>query len=318
MQLWGELLDDFYSRSWRFLQVDNNTDLGDADGAELAPPAMLQLLRVDILVPVLCYSVFWYTLNGIVDANFWTNMPEGIKRKRLVNVTTSLIHSSVSGFYFLIFLLRFPSLMFAAPMNYYGYLDTHILMVTIGYFIYDAIDLLINDKLSIQTGVLLFHHIAAVLFISIALASHKFVLFAYWALLMEVSSVFLHLRSIFHFSKMSTNPRYSEVTKLVLIGNLVCFIAFRFSVQAWMVIWAIVNRHNMHTFYLVMAIVAMSAFFLINMSLFLRILYSDGFMGSTKVSRKQLDALLEDNEYTALDQEGADDIEELKKDPEIA
>ncbi|CAJ0929209.1 unnamed protein product, partial [Mesorhabditis belari] len=323
MQLWGPSFEAFYTRPWHIFQVDNNTDIGDQEWASaMVTPDFANLIRVDILVPILCYSLFWYTVNVLVTANCWSSFQEGQKRKRLINVTTSLIHSSVSGFYFLIFFIRFPGLMFAAPMNYYGYLDTQILMVTFGYFIYDAYDLVVNDKFSIQTGVLLFHHVGAAIVISIVFASHKFVLFAYWALLMEVSSVFLHLRSIFHFSKMSSNSRYSEVTRLILWGNLISFIVFRFLNQIWMVTWGIVNRNNMHLFYLVMCMVAQAAFFLINLSLFLRILYSDGFMGSTKVSRRQLDALLEDNEYTALDQNGDreddDIVEELKKEPEIA
>ncbi|CAD6198129.1 unnamed protein product [Caenorhabditis auriculariae] len=288
-------LDAVRRAPFHFFQVDNFTDLGINDGSELRAPS---------------YWVLWYAVNTLVTIHCWTSWQEGIKRKRLINVTTSLIHSTISGLFIFAYFFMYTKLVFASPLHYYSYLDSQIVMLSIGYFFYDAFDLLLNDKLSIATGVLLFHHAASILVLSTAVLSHKFLLYAYWALLMEVSSVLLHSRSLLHLSKLSTTSMIG-LSRVVAYFNIVFFVIFRFLVQVFLVGWAWVNLDHMHSAFAAIALVGGLCFFVINVGLFMRILHSDGFFLPSVMSEGQLDALLEDNDYSKVGTSEKEDLLEV-------
>ena len=78
----------------------------------------------------------------------------------------------------------------------------------IGYFVHDAVDML-QYECSRYTMELLLHHFASSLAFVIAVSSRKFVPFAYFALLMEVNSVFLHIRTMMQITKTSTTNIYA-------------------------------------------------------------------------------------------------------------
>uniref|UniRef100_A0A1I7XCM4 TLC domain-containing protein n=1 Tax=Heterorhabditis bacteriophora TaxID=37862 RepID=A0A1I7XCM4_HETBA len=284
------------SSNFFLFEIDNHTNLGINNGAERHVTDYTVMLSIDTFIPLICYTVLWYSVNLAVTTHCWTTWQEGIRRKRLVNVTTSLIHSSVSGVFLFVYFIRNTQIMFSSPMHYYSYSDSQIVMLSIGYFIYDACDLLVNDRISIATCVLLFHHIASVYVLSTAIASKKFLLYAYWALLMEVSSIFLHSRSLLHISKLSATSMIA-VSKAIGYMNIIAFIIFRFGVQFFLIGWAYVNMDNMHIYYVWIAMGGGGIFLVINIGLFLRILHSDGLLCSSVVSHERLDALLEDNEY---------------------
>ncbi|CAI4227449.1 unnamed protein product [Auanema sp. JU1783] len=283
--------------TFAIFSVDNHTELGINDGVENHIPDFTRMLYWDNLIPLLCYFLLWYSINTLVTMHCWTTYQEGIKRRRLINVTTSLIHSSVSGIFLFVYFCRNTRLMFDSPLYYYNYYESQIVLLSIGYFIYDAYDLLVYDKLSIATGVLLFHHAASVFVLTSAIVSRKFLIYAYWALLMEVSSIFLHSRSLLHISKLSTTTMIT-FSNIISYMNIACFVVFRFLVQVFLCGWAWYNRHHIHSFYVWIAFGGGTAFLLINIGLFLRILNSDGLLCSSVVQKERLDALLDDNEYT--------------------
>jgi hypothetical protein len=68
------------------------------------------MISLDILVPLVTYVLLWYSTNMVVTAHCWTTWQEGIRRKRLINLTASLIHSSV----------RFDPSSFRAPLLIFG------------------------------------------------------------------------------------------------------------------------------------------------------------------------------------------------------
>ncbi|CAI5448955.1 unnamed protein product [Caenorhabditis angaria] len=292
-----QTLEELENSPFKFFAVDNWTSLGVNNGAELRAPNFWGFINSIFFPTVMFYAILWYAVNTLVTMHCFTSFQEGIKRKRLINLTTSLIHSSISGIYLFTFFCLNTRLMFGSPLHYWTNLDSQIIILSIGYFIYDGFDLLVNDKISISTGVLLFHHVASIFVLSSSILSKKFLLYAYWALLMEVSSIFLHTRSILHISKLSTTSMIG-FSKVVAWFNLVAFIVFRFFVQVFLVGWAWVNLDNMHTMFAFIAFGGGCCFFIINVGLFLRILHSDGFLLSSVVSQDRLDALLEDNEYS--------------------
>uniref|UniRef100_A0A8R1HRT6 TLC domain-containing protein n=1 Tax=Caenorhabditis japonica TaxID=281687 RepID=A0A8R1HRT6_CAEJA len=296
---WQNGLNRIQTAPFHFFAVDNNTDVGvpNTAGTELEAPSYWGFVNSIFLPTIVFYTMLWFAVYACVQYNCWLSWQEGIKRKRLLNLSTSLIHSTVSGLYLFFFFCYNTKLMFAAPLHYYTNFDSQIIALSIGYFFYDGMDLVMNDKLSISTGVLLFHHVASIYVLSTAVLSKKFLLYAYWAMLMEVSSIFLHTRSILHISKLSTTSMIG-FSKVISYLNLFSFIVFRFFVQFFLFGWAYVNYDHMHLVYKCIAFGGGFCFAVINISLFLRILHSDGFLLSSVVSQDRLDALLEDNEYS--------------------
>ncbi|KIH56456.1 hypothetical protein ANCDUO_13363 [Ancylostoma duodenale] len=51
----------------------------------------------------------------------------------------------ISGSFLFVYFLRNTRLMFASPMHYYSYLELQVVLVSIGYFVYDSVDMAIND-----------------------------------------------------------------------------------------------------------------------------------------------------------------------------
>ncbi len=75
--------------------------------------------------------------------------------------------------------------------------QAHMLVgFSIGYFMYDFLDMaLYNPKRS--TYELLFHHACVVTCFGIAASSNKFLPYACLSLMIEINSIFLHLRQLF-------------------------------------------------------------------------------------------------------------------------
>ncbi|KAK6053000.1 hypothetical protein COOONC_09495 [Cooperia oncophora] len=205
------------------------------------------LFTLDNLIPIVCYTIMWYSLNMIVNVYCWTSWKEGLRRRRLVNLTTSLAHSTVefaiSGAFLFVYFCRNTRVMFASPFHYYSYTELQIILISMGYFIYDSLDMVFNETLNVSCIVLMLHHICSIFFLSMVLASHKFLLYAYWALMMEVSSIFLHCRGLLNQSKLSTTSMIS-LYKVVSYINIVTFVPFRFLIQLFLTLWTCVNIHN--------------------------------------------------------------------------
>ncbi|VDK54298.1 unnamed protein product, partial [Cylicostephanus goldi] len=90
--------------------------------------------------------------------------------------------------------------------------------------------------------------------------------------------------------------------KVISYLNVAAFLPFRFFIQLWLVLWAFENYYNMHLYYFCMWMLGSSCFVLINGSLFLRILHSDGFLFK-KLSKEQLGGLAEDSEFKEVERD---------------
>uniref|UniRef100_A0AAF5DA08 TLC domain-containing protein n=1 Tax=Strongyloides stercoralis TaxID=6248 RepID=A0AAF5DA08_STRER len=121
------------------------------------------------------------------------------------------------------------------------------------------------------------HHIATFFFLGAAIWSGKFLIYALWALLMEVNSVFLHLRTIFNIS--GALKIYPILYKWLLHINIFTALIFRLGVQGFQIHWAFKNLNNMHFIYCIIALCGGSLFIIINCMLILRIASTDGYLG---------------------------------------
>jgi len=244
-------------------------------GAEWLPPPLLDIFRPDFFIPFSCYFISFQLFGALIKRHAWQSY-DGFKQYRLCNLTVCMCHAAISGGASLLFMLNRSNIMFNHTLHWYEYWAAQIPTFSMAYFAYDTTDLLRHES-SRWTRELLMHHAATITAFGSAVLSRKFVPFALWALLMEVNSVFLHLRTLMQISEHSI--RLPKAFSVIRIINILTFIVFRFLVQLWQISWAWQQRNRMHIFYVFIANAGGVFFFVINSVLFYRVLAADGFLG---------------------------------------
>ncbi|NXE29170.1 TLCD2 protein, partial [Ardeotis kori] len=142
----------------------------------------------------------------------------------------------------------------------------------LGYFLEDFVDMLCNQKLH-QSWELLFHHSVVIVCFGIAVLLHQYVGFALVALLVEINSIFLHLRQIL----LMANLVHTTYYRLNSIINLGTYVVFRIATLAWMTRWLFLNRENVPPATYAVGTVGMAIMTPMNIILFYRLLRSDFF-----------------------------------------
>uniref|UniRef100_A0A1I7Z5C4 ABC transporter domain-containing protein n=1 Tax=Steinernema glaseri TaxID=37863 RepID=A0A1I7Z5C4_9BILA len=190
---------------------------GPNSGAELRLPPWSRLLELNVCIPIIAYFIAFHLLAFVVRRNTWMTF-DGFKQYRLRNLTVCLFHSTVTGCWALSFLLLYPDIMFHHTIHWYEPFAAHLPMISIGYFCYDATDML-RHEISRWTLELLLHHVACVFVFLMAVLPQKFLPYATWALLMEINSIFLHIRSIMQLSGEA--ERNADKYKLSQAANII-------------------------------------------------------------------------------------------------
>ena len=133
-------------------------------------------------------------------------------------------------------------------------ISSHTLVCfSIGYFLYDALDMILNHRKR-STYELLLHHGLVVLCYSVAVISKQFVAFVALSLIVEVNSVFLHARQLFI---ITSEPRNSPRYKTNALLNVVTFLIFRIILLAWMTRWLTFQRSTISFGFLAVGIVGL-------------------------------------------------------------
>ncbi|KAL7976047.1 hypothetical protein Chor_009725 [Crotalus horridus] len=99
----------------------------------------------------------------------------------------------------------------------------------------------------------------------------RFVGFAMVALLVEINSVFLHLRKILQMAGLANTASF-RLTSLVNLGT---YLVFRILILAWMSHWLALNWENVPAVPCAMGMMGMAIMLPINVVLFYRLLRSD-------------------------------------------
>ncbi|NXM61652.1 TLCD2 protein, partial [Illadopsis cleaveri] len=147
-----------------------------------------------------------------------------------------------------------------------------LVAVSVGYFLEDFVDMLCNQKLH-QSWELLFHHSVVIICFGIAVLLHQYVGFALVALLVEINSIFLHLRQIL----LMANLVHTTCYRLNSLINLGTYVVFRIATLAWMTRWLFLNRQNVPPATYAVGTVGMAIMTPMNIILFYRLLRSDFF-----------------------------------------
>ncbi|NXW73427.1 TLCD2 protein, partial [Hirundo rustica] len=189
------------------------------------------------------------------------------------NIWTSLTHSAL------------PHTHNLSPRRFYLHPDmskdlvgTHppgahsLVAVSVGYFLEDSVDLLCNQKLH-QSWEVLFHHTVVIICFGIAVLLHQYVGFALVSLLVEINTIFLHVRQILLMANLVHTTCY-RLNSLVNIGT---YVVFRIATLAWMTRWLFLNRQNVPPAAYAVGTVGMAIMMPMNIILFYRLLRSDFF-----------------------------------------
>lgn len=196
------------------------------------------------------------------QSNFW----------RFKNTFVSWSHSIISTLFVIVNIITTPQV-FDDMINVSTKLSYITICVSTGYFIYDALDIVIsNKKLSPQSWEVLAHHFVIIGIFWVPLVTNKFVGYTLAALSIEFNTVFLHLRFMLVFNGVDKS---SIKFRIVSILNLVTFVMFRILTLCWMTRWIVLNRHLVHVGWFSLGSFGLAAMMVINILLLQRLLQSD-------------------------------------------
>ncbi|XP_067864315.1 TLC domain-containing protein 2 [Heptranchias perlo] len=196
------------------------------------------------------------------------------------NTSTSVVHSVVTGIWAVLCFYLHPRMAEDLIVTYSP--SSHgLVSVSIGYFIHDFTDILWNQKLQ-HSWELLFHHAVVITCFGISVSLCSYIGFAVVAMLVEINSIFLHLRQIL----LMANMRKTTYFRINSIINLGTYIVFRISTLAWMTRWLVLNRNNVPLVSYSIGSVGMAIMTLMNIVLFYRLLRSD-FLKSSREGKKE-------------------------------
>jgi len=194
------------------------------------------------------------------------------------NVATSLVHSIITG-------IGSPLAFYHAPemsddlIRTFSPFCLHLVCFSIGYFIYDALDMIIFHRKK-STWELLVHHFFVILCFSIGVFSSQYVAYAGLSLMAEVNSVFLHSRQLFIICGESKSSARYKVNALL---NVATFLFFRLLLLGWMTRWLTLNRDQIPLAAFTVGSMGLAVLVVMNIVLFCRILYAD-FFGILKLN----------------------------------
>ncbi|KAI6176339.1 TLC domain-containing protein [Aphelenchoides bicaudatus] len=233
-------------------------------------PPFHKLFSLNLLLSFATSYFFFYLASRFAKKYLWTEF------KDFKQVAT-IAFDSICGCWVFLFAITHPIIMFTDPVFYFKPWMKIITICIIGYLIHDAVDML-RYEISRWTIELLLHHFASGFVMSVAACGERFTVYAYWSLLMEVNSIFLHARTLFQLSGASET--YPNAYKTIKMLNIITFVIFRFFVQIWQTYFVIVWRTHFNYFYYCCGFYGGLLFLAINTLLFARILAADGYLGS--------------------------------------
>ncbi|KAF4086077.1 hypothetical protein AMELA_G00102170 [Ameiurus melas] len=99
----------------------------------------------------------------------------------------------------------------------------------------------------------------------------RYVGFAVVALLVEINSIFLHLRQMMRMASIAKSTMY-RINSMINLGT---YVVFRINTLAWMTRWLVLNRDHIPLFSYTVGSVGMAIMTLMNIVLFYRLLRTD-------------------------------------------
>ncbi|CAM4812841.1 unnamed protein product [Rotaria magnacalcarata] len=188
------------------------------------------------------------------------------------NTLISFFHAFITG------ILGFYSCWIYSPDIHRDYVN-HITWFTyltcsfsFGYFCYDTIDIISNQRGS-ELWELMVHHALTITFFGTSIIRRMNIGYLMLALIVEINSVFLHLRKLLHQYNI---PRENLIVRLTMMINIITFLIFRFGLLIYgsMAIFRDGERAGSY-FHIFLSYILVPTVWIINIVLFYRLLYTD-------------------------------------------
>nr|KAI8738054.1 TLC domain-containing protein 2-like [Biomphalaria glabrata] len=186
------------------------------------------------------------------------------------NISVSFIHSLISSIWSVLCFFERPD-MAEDLITTYTTLSHTLIAFSVGYFLYDLLDLYMSRR-SRQSLELIGHHFVIITCFMVAVGTRHYVGYAVVALLVEINSIFLHLRQLLQICGVSKLNSWSRVNSFVNLGT---FIVFRILLLAWMTRWLVINKDSVPLLFYTLGSVGLAVMVAMNIILFYRLLRSD-------------------------------------------
>ncbi|XP_060565612.1 TLC domain-containing protein 2-like [Ruditapes philippinarum] len=211
------------------------------------------------------------TPNKIVEKQRW----------RWKNISVSLIHAIISGIWSVLCFAEEPKMM--EDLIQTSTVTGHTLIsASVGYFLYDSIDMLIYQRTR-QSLELLLHHVVIISCFGLAILTKLYVGYAVLALVVELNSIFLHTRQLLQCLGFSRTNSFYRLNSLINLGT---FLGFRILTLAWMTRWIVINKDLVPLVFYSMGSLGLAIMTVMNIILFYRLLNSD-FLRKKESTRKE-------------------------------
>nr|CAD7591268.1 unnamed protein product [Timema genevievae] len=142
---------------------------------------------------------------------------------------------------------------------------------TKGYFVYDLMDMMINHRKR-SSYELMIHHVVVIICFGLSVMTRYYLGYGLMALLVEVNSIFLHIRQLMLIQSLRKSHILYRLNSLLTIGT---FIVFRITTLGWMTRWLVLHRDELSVTAFTIGSASMPVIMVMNIVLFLRILNSD-------------------------------------------
>ncbi|XP_076836513.1 TLC domain-containing protein 1 [Brachyhypopomus gauderio] len=186
------------------------------------------------------------------------------------NLSVSMAHSLLTGTWAILCVFQYPVILndiysFYTPLSYL------LVVISTGYFIQDAGDIIFSGYTR-ESWEFLLHHVLVISAFLYTVLTKRYTAGAVIALFVEVNSVFLHLRLILKLAGVAKDSLIYSINKLL---NFTTYVIFRLGAQFY-ITWYIVYNYALldHGFYFLVAMMLMNIMMLIY---FHRLLQADFF-----------------------------------------
>ncbi|KAK5968823.1 TLC domain-containing protein [Trichostrongylus colubriformis] len=180
------------------------------------------MFRLAFLIGVVVVLRLEYLLAAVIvkrKAREWSANKVRIFTARVISLT----HATLSSVGCICSLSSDPHYV-KEPYDYSTYSAQYIFLFSMGYFIYDMIDMYIHGE-ALYSKEYYIHHSLVLTAFSIILRTGKLFGFAMIGLLVEVQTIFLHLRTMIRLTRYA--KKKSRAYNALIYANMVCLFVFR-------------------------------------------------------------------------------------------
>jgi len=188
------------------------------------------------------------------------------------NIFISLVHAAATGIWAFYCLLFTPGLA-NDVINIYDASSYTLVCFSLGYVIYDCMDMLVYHRKK-DSFELLGHHAVIIVAFGIAVFHRIYVGYAVVALVAEINSVFLHIRQLMLICRVDKSSSIYRLNSLVNVGS---YITFRIMTFAWMTRWLFLNKDLIPLPFFTVGSIGLAVITAMNIVLFYRLLKTDFF-----------------------------------------